>query len=140
MTQTTTSDAIFTPILARWKQSTKSGTVTWHLASLNDDGSFWGYVHFRTEERSENRTIAGRLNTEAFQSVRRLVRELGNCDACDDKPKPVDALIGVGSRASFRHLFRLRDGKPEPDDSRAVQAFESIVEILQPRMMDAIQA
>ncbi len=122
------------PVLARWRQHSDTGSITWHLAGLRADRGFWGYVHFRTQSQQENRSFEGTLDSEAFERVRDLIQEVTRYATDDTKPKPLDGLIGIGTRSSFRRIFGIRDGVAEPDQSSVVRAYGELIELIQPAL------
>jgi len=120
------------PVLARWRQHSDVGTITWYLAGLKADRGFWGYVHFRTQALKENRNFQGTLDDQTFERVAKLIQEIEQHAANESKPKPLDGLIGIGKRSSFRRIFGIRAGVAEPNVPSAISAYDEFRELIQP--------
>jgi hypothetical protein len=122
------------PVLARWKQESDDGSIFWHLAGLRADRGFWGYVHFRTQSRRENRSFEGMLDTETFERVASLIHEIAGYAEDNNQAKPLDGLIGIGTRSSFRRIFGLRGGVAEPDHPSVARAYGELIDLIQPKL------
>jgi hypothetical protein len=128
---TETSSAMW-PVLARWRQQSDGGTVTWHLAGLRADRGFWGYVHFRTDTLQENRSFEGTLDEPTFERASKLIREIERHSENDSNPKVLDGMVGIGRRSSFRRIFGIRDGIAEPNVPSVINAYGELLRLLQP--------
>ena len=129
------------PVVARWTQSTDGGIVNWYLAGLREDRGFWGYVHYRTSGRQDNRSFSGTLDNDTFARVASIVEEFDQNRLPDQTPAEsdaFDALIGIGIRSSFRRVFELPSGAVDSVDSRSVMVFREFVDLLQPTLVDAV--
>jgi hypothetical protein len=122
------------PVLARWRQQSDGGAITWHLAGLRADRRFWGYVHFRTRNLQENRSIEGALDEPSFERVAKLILEIERHAENDLKPKVLDGLVGIGKRSSFRRIFGIRDGVAEPNLPSVIAAYNELLDLLQPTL------
>ena len=128
----TESSSAMWPVLARWRQQSDGGTVTWHLAGLRADRGFWGYVHFRTETLQENRSFEGTLDEPTFERASELIREIERHSENDANPKVLDGLVGIGRRSSFRRIFGIRDGIAEPNVPSVINAYDELRRLIQP--------
>ena len=116
-----------TPVTMRWVEPLVDGNRHWYLAALELDCQFWGYVHIRTNARSENRSFAGRLCKLKYQQVRDILDRIeSNTD--DGDGEPIEGALGLGTRAEFTTLIRFRTGAKRLPHS---DAFCEIVSILQ---------
>ncbi len=122
------------PVLARWRQQSNGGTITWHLAGLRADRGFWGYVHFRTRNLKENRSFEGTLDEPSFERVAKLIQEIERHADSDSKPKVLDGLVGIGKRSSFRRIFGIRDGVAEPNLPSVITAYNELRDLIQPML------
>ena len=122
------------PVLARWRQESDGGTITWHLAGLRADRSFWGYGHFRTRNLQENRSFEGTLDEPSFERVAKLLQEIERHAENDSKPKVLDGLVGIGKRSSFRRIFGIRDGVAEPNLPSVITAYNELLDLIQPML------
>lgn len=127
------------PVVARWKQPSDGGTVSWYLASLGADRRFWGYVHFRTTSRQENRNFSGTLDEDTFNRVESLIQELVVHADLEPKTAPLDGLVGIGTRSSFRQIFGICGGEANPDDASVIHSYHELLNVLQPKLADNIQ-
>ena len=122
------------PVLARWRQQSDGGTITWHLAGLRADRGFWGYVHFRTRSLQENRSFEGTLDEPCFERVAKLIQEIERYAENDSKPKVLDGLVGIGKRSSYRRIFGIRDGVAEPNLLSVITAYNELLNLIQPML------
>ena len=106
-----------------------NGHRNWHVASIRQDGSFWGYVHARTTSLNENRSFDGQLDTAENEKIRILVESVDNKSQLICKTKKIDGLIGTGSRSDLETILGYNRTIPT---TRNDQLFRKIVEILQP--------
>ena len=122
------------PVLARWRQRSDDGAVIWHLAGVRADRGFWGYVHFRTQSRQENRNFSGTLDQETFDRFADLIQVFVQHAKIGTDTKPLDGLVGIGTRSSFRRIFGIRDGIAEPDDPAIIRAYDELLDLIQPSL------
>lgn len=122
------------PVLARWRQQSDGGTITWHLAGLRADRGFWGYVHFRTRNLQENRSFEGTLDEPSFERFAKLILEIERHAENDSKPKKLDGLVGIGKRSSFRRIFGIRDGVADPNIPSVIIAYNELLDLIQPML------
>ena len=123
------------PVLARWRQPSDGGTVTWYLAGLGADRRYWGYVHFRTESRQENRSFSGTLDEETFNQVANLIQQMTEHADPYPKTEPLDGLVGIGTRSSFRRIFGICNGVANSHDVSVIRAYEQLLNVLQPKLI-----
>jgi len=120
------------PVLARWRQHSDGGTIIWHLAGLRADRGFWGYVHFRTQALEESRSFQGMLDEHTFERSVKLIQEIERHAESASHPKPLDGLVGIGTRSSFRLIFGIRDGVAEPNVPSAIRACDELRDLIEP--------
>ena len=125
-------------MLARWRERSADGCITWHLAGLRADHGFWGYVHFRTTSRNENRSFEGTFDADTFERIANLIRNIEKYSPDNTETKVLDGLIGIGQRSSFRRIFGVRNGVCEPDHPSAVDGYEKLLGLIQPILAASI--
>lgn len=132
MTNTnSTPSARETPIVMRWAESLPAGSRSWHLAALNPDRQFWGYVHIRTNELNENRSFVGQLDELKYKQIRNILDGI-NPEIKDSDGTNWDGVLGLGTRTKFATLIRFRAGSNQLPNS---YAFLEIVSVLHPEFM-----
>ena len=115
----------------RWVESLANGNRHWYLAALELDRQFWGYVHIRTNELTENRSFVGQLDELKYIQLRAIVdRVIPNINERDGKSYD-DGVLGLGTRSEFTPLIRFRSGSCHLPNYRS---FTEIVSILQPEL------
>ena len=126
-----TPSARETRIVMRWTESLPSGNRGWYLASLKPDLQFWGYVHIRTDDLTENRSFAGQLDKLKYKQICNLLDGIKPRISGNDGTH-WDGMIGLGTRSKFTTLIRFRSGLNELPNSNT---FLEIVSVLQPDFM-----
>lgn len=125
------------PLVARWKQSKEDGIIHWYLAGLHADGRFSGYAHFRLQSRRVNCGFNGSLNSEALRQVAAVVDVLAAASP-REQLRWSSGLVGIGTRSSFRPIFELPLETDLDLDPKLLDAFRSLVELLQPAAIQSV--
>ena len=128
----TNAETTLWPLLGRWRLCDAHGSVWWHLARLNSDGKYWGYVHFRTDIERINRSFSGVLDRATLHRIEKLIAVIVNSSSGTTDQRVLDGLIGIGSRGNFRRYFGIRNGVAETNNANAVVAYHEILEIIVP--------
>jgi hypothetical protein len=126
------------PLRGRWDQCCENGKVNWFLGALCENQRFWGYAHFRTTARHENRNYSGLLGLASFERIRLIIEPYSKSPAIVDQSNDrqrIDGRFGAGAAHSWRSVIEIRYGE---STTAVVDAFNSIVGLLQPAAFDAI--
>jgi hypothetical protein len=118
----------------RWKQSVQEGERHWYIRRLTEDGSYFGYVHLRTNSVSENRSFTGKLSEAACQRVFEVIGELRSLSSAEAmSAEKSDCMLGIGTAAECEVVIICN----RDDGSDAARIFGQLVDVMEPAVLES---